>query len=378
MAHVASNDTQYEDIYEAIENLADADIDTLTILHDISTNEEIGPFTISEDKEVMLDLNGYTLQGNTESILLNEGKLTIKDSRGGGIINAIALAVHNKGILEVESGDIKGTANKSCGIYNEATVGEEEITEEVLGELVNTGEYNFVENEGQYAVSMPNKIGTANSYVKIDLRNKEGVYILDVSASIACRGNNYGYVTLKNENSKTPSYDDTDGRLIYKSGTQTASASTVLVGGAEYYLYFGLYKNNSYTIADYEFVIESLKISKNIAEARVKGGNIDVKANTGSDMYAYAIKNSAYLEVSGGNMIASAGSGSSYAYAYGIQNTGIACVTGGDITASVSSSSSSSSSAYGIINSVNAKMDFNNGTINSKTSGRRESSIWNI
>ena len=379
VAHVASNDTQYEDIYEAIENLADADIDTLTILHDISTNEEIGPFTISEDKEVILDLNGYTLQGNTEPILLNKGKLTIKDSREGGTINARALAIHNKGSLKVESGDIKATATNSCAVYNEATGGEE-ITEEVLGELTSIGSYYFVENEGQYTINMNNRTGKASSYVKIDLRNKEGVYVLDVSASVASYKYNYGYVTLKNATSQTPEYYDEDGRLIYISGTQTASASTVLVGGVEYYLYFGFYKNYSYTTEDYECVIESLKISKNITETRIQGGNIDVKANTGTYMYAYAIKNAAYLEVSGGNMTIYAGT-CSHSYAYGIQNTGITCVTGGNITVSASCDSSFSdvsAAAYGISNSVNAKVDFNNGTINSKASGRRNSSIRNI
>ena len=393
VAHVTSCDTQYEDIYEAVENLADTD--TLTILHDVSTNEELGPLIIDEDKEIILDLNGNTVKGNTESVLLNKGKLTIKDGKEGGVLYSAQNVIHNKGILNIESGSIEGLGNiaeygtnESYGIYNEATIGDE-ITEEVLGELTNAGEYYFEEIGGEYISNNYQKSTTANSYMKIDLRDKEGIYMLDVNASISSSTINYGYITLKEQNEKIPDSNDEDGRLIYISGNKTQNETISLCGGNEYYLYFGYVRNSYSTQEDDEFTVKSVKIYTNKAIVNLQNGSIEKAITLNSDVKAYAVKNTGYIKMSGGTIIANAfankTSTNANADSIGIKNEGWLDIIGGTITSEAKATSSSSSSsskknayAYGVSNDVNAKLEVTGGTINSTATASTRQTAYGI
>ena len=56
----------------------------IVLTNSITTNN----FVIPEDKDVTLDLNGFTLTGGDSHAILNRGKLCIKDNRGNGAIVA--------------------------------------------------------------------------------------------------------------------------------------------------------------------------------------------------------------------------------------------------------------------------------------------------
>ena len=376
VAHVASCDTQYEDIYEAIENLADTD--TLTILHDVVTNEAMGPLTISANKTIVLDLNGYTIKGNTASIILNKGTLTLKDSQTGGTVVASQEGIHNNGTLTVENGIIKTEIDQTYAINNEALNEEEINTEEIFGELTSAGQYYFEEKNGKY---VPNNQGktysTAISYMKIDLQDKEGVFVLNVKATASNSSSDYGFVTVSNSNVTAPSDSTTNGRLIYISGSKTVTGTMALLGGKEYYLYFGYKKEGGSTYSNTQFQIESLKIFLSTARATIQGGSIKMSVtnclNTTDGMFACAIKNTGFLEINGGDIDVYTKNTQSYkAYSIGIDNWGYLRTTGGTIKVEAQDTYRSSSHypspyAYGIRNNVSGTVECGSESIKSTT-----------
>ena len=83
--------------------------------------------TISDKKNVTLDLNGFILTNETDStsaakgVIVNNGILTIQDSSkdGNGTVNAMnrKVAVANAGTLTFESGNFKNTATTGSKPY---------------------------------------------------------------------------------------------------------------------------------------------------------------------------------------------------------------------------------------------------------------------
>ena len=85
--------------------LAAANGDTIVLQSDI-TDE---PITIGQDKNIILDLSGFTLSASTDYTISNEGTLTIRDSSGstGTITRSTdGIVIKNSGILTLESGKI--------------------------------------------------------------------------------------------------------------------------------------------------------------------------------------------------------------------------------------------------------------------------------
>ena len=103
-------------------------------------------------------------------------------------------------------------------------------------------QFGFIESEGKYESSIQGKNSrTANSYIPIDLTNKEGTYALVVNANISSEsGCDIGYATIT-ENTERPAYNSSTGRFVYISGTSTTVTTptdytTILEGGKTYYL----------------------------------------------------------------------------------------------------------------------------------------------
>ena len=122
---------------------------------------------------------------------------------------------------------------------------ENEVTSEVLGSLTqNNTYYYFIEQEGKYIPNNAPKTvtTTANSYVEIDLTNKEGSYVAVVNAEMNnTKTNSKGYAKIT-ENTTTLSQYDSD--LMFKlSGTTENQdyTSIALEGGKKYYLHLGYY-----------------------------------------------------------------------------------------------------------------------------------------
>jgi len=102
------------------------------------------------------------------------------------------------------------------------------------------------EIEGKYVPSNMSAPSTcANSYIPIDLREKEGKYGIVVNAETNYTGGSgYLYATVT-ENTTRPVYNNSTGRFMYISSTQmTKDYVKYLEAGKQYYLHLG-YNNGT-------------------------------------------------------------------------------------------------------------------------------------
>lgn len=93
-----------EELTNALKNAEDDEETTITLSDNIK-----GDFTVAENKNIVLDLNGHKITNESEHTITNNGTLTIKDSSEGktGIIDNVTharAAVWNNGIAVLEGG----------------------------------------------------------------------------------------------------------------------------------------------------------------------------------------------------------------------------------------------------------------------------------
>lgn len=93
-----------EELTNALKTAADNEETTITLSNDIE-----GDFTVAENKNIVLDLNGFKITNKSGHTITNNGTLTIKDSSGGktGTIDNVTharAAVWNNGIAVLEGG----------------------------------------------------------------------------------------------------------------------------------------------------------------------------------------------------------------------------------------------------------------------------------
>ena len=103
--------------------------------------------------------------------------------------------------------------------------------------------------------------------MEIDLTQNTGKYNLTVNAEISSQsGYDYGYATVT-ETQTAPTYNTSEGRFIYISGTVEAKDyTTVLQGGKKYYLHLGYRKNESTDTGEDKFTINSVNVTLNDSE----------------------------------------------------------------------------------------------------------------
>lgn len=93
-----------EDLTNALETAANNEKTTITLSDNIE-----GDFTVAENKNIVLDLNGFKITNTSNHTITNNGRLTIKDSSEGktGTIDNVSharAAVWNNGIAILEGG----------------------------------------------------------------------------------------------------------------------------------------------------------------------------------------------------------------------------------------------------------------------------------
>ncbi|HJE92273.1 MAG TPA: S-layer homology domain-containing protein [Anaerotignum lactatifermentans] len=93
-----------EELTNALKNAKDDEETTITLSDNIE-----GDFTVAENKNIVLDLNGFKITNTSNHTITNNGRLTIKDSSEGktGTIDNVSharAAVWNNGIAILEGG----------------------------------------------------------------------------------------------------------------------------------------------------------------------------------------------------------------------------------------------------------------------------------
>ena len=114
--------TPEEELRQAITGAATAT--TVTLTADITLTAD-GRLTIDAGKDITLDLNGHSITSTTDCVIINNGKLTVKDdseSKAGAIIATKyqGIAMGNSSTTVIESGNITAVegcviTDKSCG-----------------------------------------------------------------------------------------------------------------------------------------------------------------------------------------------------------------------------------------------------------------------
>ena len=150
---------------------------------------------------------------------------------------------------------LKGVAFK---INKQGDNVEQTIQYYILSNLVNNGDYGFVEEDGKYIptngatyqISNGNSDGidssVANSYIKIDLTELLGDYILRFDAYTSSEEYfDYGFAAIT-ENIIPPEYNSNEN-IISESGfiNEYTYTSSVLEGGKIYYLHLGYLKDSA-------------------------------------------------------------------------------------------------------------------------------------
>lgn len=158
------NGVGYDDLQEAI-NAAESK-DTVTLLSNTTEN-----VTVAEDDNIILDLNGFTLSGGTDkdsdgndtvhkdkAAITNNGIITIRDSKGGGVIkrddvNASADSYYvllNQGTMIIESGTIynnSGVNGEGSSLICNLGTNSKEATLTISGGKIQQDNFIAVKND---------------------------------------------------------------------------------------------------------------------------------------------------------------------------------------------------------------------------------------
>ena len=218
---------------------------------------------MTEDKHIVVT---YSLKDN--KITINKVDKDTKEQLAGAKFKLDQIEERS----EPSSADIIGELTDNGQEYIEVDT-TNEITGK-FGDLTNNGTYYFVQNSdgtltptnsSTYQIANGGTAGirnsTANSYMKIDLSDLTGGYVVVVNARHSSNWVDYGYATIT-DNTTAPEYDNSDGRFIYTTGSYSSKdyTSDVLEGGKVYYLHLGYRKANSSDYNEDQIIFNSFKL----------------------------------------------------------------------------------------------------------------------
>ena len=204
-------DTQYYTLEEALDSISDNNEQpvTMKLLRNVNylpTSER----KVIQNKNVILDLNSYTISTQLSDIITNKGKLKITDQsskKTGKITNTISGTysnyiniIKNQGTLEIDGIEMDGQAN-TYNIYNESGA----------TSIIRNSNIKAIKNLGTMSVYG----GKANSIINVGeltLENGECIYLLNDENSSAnvtniiikndTTINNYGVLNLEGTQKK--------------------------------------------------------------------------------------------------------------------------------------------------------------------------------
>lgn len=321
--------------------------DVIKLGDDISGN-----IVVDESRTLTIDLNGYTLTGEGDHTIVNNGTLTITDSVGGGKVVATAdskAALLNYGDATLLGGEftretagtggwyviknygslVIGEENKECGVVVDSNGGDE-------SSLLVSGYYDADDeaaNEGLITSANPLKVvingGTFNGGLNTIKNDSKSV--MTINGGTFTNGKNY---TVQNCNEMT-----------VNGGTFVQTASKNVYGSkAVYALYSDDNTQLTITAGDFTAVTYAVYLKDNV-NAVISGGTFEGEtalyagkkvtltisggAFTGTENYGISIDANAVVDISGEETVIS---GSEYGLrvrsAYGNINISDATISG--------------------------------------------------
>ena len=232
VAQIESTGEKYNTIQEAIDAVTNTG-ETIKLLRELTTISSTSTITIPEDKDIILDLNGYKILQNNTPFITNNGTFTLKDTAetttdsngytvySGTITSSVGNVIENNGTFNYDG----GTITSSNGID---------------GLIINNG---LATMNGGYLTS----IGWSTNLIlnKGDFTINKG-YI--ISASYSNKSiNNSGTLTINDGTFKAVTGNNGSGNMAYiinNTGTTNIYGGTVQID-FDYYYPFGFINNES-------------------------------------------------------------------------------------------------------------------------------------
>ena len=278
----AGKDAYYgcESLAEAVA-VADGDAATIALVDDIVLNEE---FRIDEGVEVTIDLNGNDINAAYQSgsttkhnyAINNFGNLTIKDSVGGGSINARGIyngyvnnsTVTPTAVMTIESGIINGIdVNGGYAVGNYGVL------------YLNGGEINVWEDTPSDEAAVGNSDATA-------LYN---AYKATLNGGTLNSTTNFTYAIDSKGTLIIPA--DSDVKAYGAHGALYVSGGEATIAGGEFYCTAD-YAQSNHVIYAY-----------GSADVTINGGTFEHKSVKGDGSAVYLNSDNASLDINGGNFV---------------------------------------------------------------------------
>ena len=405
VAKVVSTGTEYDSLQSAIDAVTDNTEDSIELVRNVTISSNTESTIIGENKKVVLDLKGYTIQSSNENTIINNGTLEIistartekaegaeeenivANAGTGKIINTAGNAINNTGTLNITSGTMQLNASGTSLIENSGTLninggtlisnGNESIVINNTNVLTinsgtitnNSGNGTHIKNTGTVTLNDGTIKGDVPGNGNVQLYGITGgdVYINGGSIYVSSYGNTYGVKTngivKMTGGTVTALSNPMYGYSIYLEDSETEGIE--LTGGT--------INSNNLRGAVYNLNTKEITISNTINGTVVNesNGTINIvgeaNINTGEGYYGQsAIKNrnSGTINVDGDNVVIK----SNY---YGIENTssGVINMKKGTIQATLYCSSSGGQNKVGIYNKSTGKVNIEDGNVISSMNG---------
>ena len=268
VAQISSSNEKYYTLQEAIDNVEN-DNEVVKLLRNIFTLPTSSSVVVSADKNLIIDLNGFSINQNIDKYLINNGTLVLKDSSAtkseeseqitynSKFITTKDIILENNGTLKIEGGIFTSTLSVKNLITNNG-----EMTIENGNMSASSGTTNLIENTGTLTID---NIYVNTYRVNTIIKNSgtgtinNGKFTVGEADNIV-QNENTGTFTIKNGvytlNTK-PGYINyvlsNKGNAYIYGGTIDTSA----------YTYYGDYVSIVYNSENAEVTIDGLKVTTN-------------------------------------------------------------------------------------------------------------------
>ena len=305
----------YNSFESAFEDYNDGD--NIIVINDSNISEST---TIPSDKNIVIDLNGHTI--NSTRTMINNGSLIFKDTVGTGLYNnTMESAIENYGNLELNNINIKakmyGIDNKSSNkniVLNNTKI----QTDSDLLNFSSTGEGNVVTindstitSNGMYGINISSTPSSANEFnitnskiesSRIAILSRTSNFVISNSEISVSEGNNYtiqstySNITISN-NSKINSdisngINISNGKLTINDSETTSKLNAIICGSNS-----ELEINGNSTITTSGTNSSAIKIN-NISTININNGTITSK-NIGIEITGSNVRT---IDINGGTI----------------------------------------------------------------------------
>ena len=262
VAKIKSTGDEYYTLQDAINNVNKSE-ETIQLLREITTQENTEVTTISDDKNIILDLNGFKILQNNDKLLINNGTLKLIDSKEP--IEDDSNYTYYEGSITTNKGEI--LENNGTFIYQsgnlESTV--------VISDIIKNN--NVMQMDGGYISTVDTSDHLIDNYGQLTINNG-----LIKSSRV--------YDLVLNEENATATINDGIFKLASGDGTNTFKISYVFTNNGIMYIYGGTYVE--YNSNQYHYAKPSIVLNNSTGNVTINGLNLDNGIGTSVKNYGQA------------------------------------------------------------------------------------------